>query len=183
MVLISDYWQGAVSSLEPDTRSYLQQWILLREVPHPPPISWKVTHRQLGRLHTRWMAGMKGGTETCPGSVDLTGSWVGGYLEGENICNWLFLVGQLQACLSQSQDVQVFPSCSMCHSGETQKPLQGWEVLKEKQLCPGKWHVLSGDKWFFWGLDKQLACLVPLCAPGGSRAGKNWWPQPGKGIW
>ena len=86
------------------------------------------------------MAGMRGHAETCPGAVDLIGSW------RDDISVMGFsLVGQLQWCLSQSRDAQVFPSCYTCLPGETQKPLQGWEVLKEKKLCPGKRHMSSGD--------------------------------------
>lgn len=83
---------------------------------------------------------MREGIDTCPGAVDLMGSW------REDISVMGFsLVGQLQGCFSQSRDAQVFPSHYMCLSIETQKPLQGWGGLKEKKLCPGKRHMLSGD--------------------------------------
>lgn len=178
MLLISGYCQGAVSYLEQATRFCSEQSKLLWEVPPPPLLSWTVTHRQLGRCHSwmshtsLWVVGTRGGTDTGPGAVDLIRSW------REDIPIMGFsLVGQPQGCFSQTWDAQVFPSHYTCLSGEAQKPSHGWEVLKEKQLCPGKRHVRGyvSHNVVFWAGQ-----AVDLTAPLGSLCPRwwNYWWEP-----
>lgn len=71
---------------------------------------------------------MQGGTETYPGTVDLVGSW------REDTGIWLFLGGEATGMIVSELGCAGFS----CHSRDTQKSLQGWEVSEGKKLCPSK---------------------------------------------
>lgn len=92
------------------------------------------------------------------------------------MCNGLFLGGAAVGMFFSELGCTGFSITLLFR--EAQKPLQGWVVLKEKKLCPGKTHTLSGEMrttTFSFELDKQLAWLVFPCVPGGGGTGRNRW--------